>query len=301
MADKKDLDFTYTAIDKIFRLSIGETGDLSGALYNGDFTMTLEQAQRAKHQFMVENLNIRKGTKVLDMGCGWGPFINYVNNYVGAETTGLTLSEGQARACRKNGLNVHVKDCRNIKPSDFGIFDSVVSVGAFEHFCSINEYKAGKQEEIYLNFFKSVYHLLSKGGRFFLQTMTFSKNMIDFDEIDINADKNTDSYIIASLIKEFPGSWPPSGLEMILSTSNPYFKLISQSSGRLDYIETIGQWRKKFRKFSLKKYWLYLSLIANHITDKEFRHRVAIFRISPNRVCFEREIMDHYRLVLEKI
>ena len=75
MADKKDLDFTYTAIDKIFRLSIGETGDLSGALYNGDFTMTLEQAQRAKHQFMVQNLNIRKGTKVLDLGCGWGPFI----------------------------------------------------------------------------------------------------------------------------------------------------------------------------------------------------------------------------------
>ena len=31
MADKKDLDFTYTTIDKIFRLSIGETGDYSGA------------------------------------------------------------------------------------------------------------------------------------------------------------------------------------------------------------------------------------------------------------------------------
>ena len=148
MADKKDLDFTYTTIDKIFRLSIGETGDLSGALYNGDFTMTLEQAQRAKHKFMAKNLNIRKGTKVLDMGCGWGPFINYVNNYTGAEAMGLTLSEGQAKACRKNGLNVHVKDCRNIKPSDFGTFDSVVSVGAFEHFCSITEYKAGKQKEI---------------------------------------------------------------------------------------------------------------------------------------------------------
>jgi cyclopropane-fatty-acyl-phospholipid synthase len=41
MAEKKDLDFTYTTIDKIFRLSIGETGDYSGAKYDGNFSMSL--------------------------------------------------------------------------------------------------------------------------------------------------------------------------------------------------------------------------------------------------------------------
>ena len=49
MAEQKDLDFTYTTIDEIFRLSIGETGDYSGAKYDGDFSMTLEEAQKAKH------------------------------------------------------------------------------------------------------------------------------------------------------------------------------------------------------------------------------------------------------------
>ena len=88
---------------------------------------------------------------------------------------------------------------------------------------------------------------------------------------------------------------------MVIRNAEPHFKLISKSSGRLDYIETIGQWRKKFRKFSLKKYWLYLSLIPRYISDKEFRHLVAIFKVSPNRVCFEREVMDHYRFVFEKI
>ena len=88
---------------------------------------------------------------------------------------------------------------------------------------------------------------------------------------------------------------------MVIESARPHFKLISLSSGRLDYIETIGQWRKKFRKFNLKKYWLYLTLVSRFITDKEFRHQVAIFRISPNRICFEQEIMDHYRLVFEKI
>ena len=78
MADKQDMDFTYTTIDKIFRQSIGEMADFSGARYNGDFSMTLEQAQRAKHQYITEQLNIQKGTKVLDMGCGWGPFLNFM-------------------------------------------------------------------------------------------------------------------------------------------------------------------------------------------------------------------------------
>ncbi|HUM46635.1 MAG TPA: class I SAM-dependent methyltransferase, partial [Chitinophagales bacterium] len=78
MADKKDLDFTYTTIDKIFRLSVGETGDYSGAKYDGDFSMTLEAAQKAKHKFIADSLNIGKGSKVLDMACGWGPFSSYI-------------------------------------------------------------------------------------------------------------------------------------------------------------------------------------------------------------------------------
>jgi len=49
MADNHDMDFTYTTIDKIFRLSMGETGDYSGAVYNGDFSMILEKAQEQKH------------------------------------------------------------------------------------------------------------------------------------------------------------------------------------------------------------------------------------------------------------
>ena len=50
MANQKDLDFTYTTIDKIFRISIGETADFSGAKYDGDFSMTLEEAQKQKER-----------------------------------------------------------------------------------------------------------------------------------------------------------------------------------------------------------------------------------------------------------
>jgi cyclopropane-fatty-acyl-phospholipid synthase len=301
MAGKKDLDFTYTTIDRIFRLSMGETGDYSGAKYDGDFSMSLEEAQKAKHKFIADSLNITKGSKVLDMACGWGPFSMYITSDRGAKSIGLTLSKRQADACRKNGLDVYVKDCRYIKPEDFGMFDAITCIGGMEHFCSIEEWKEGKQEKIYNDFFKTIYQLLPTGGRFYMQTMTFSKNMIDFNDIDIKAKKGSAAHVMALMIKEFPGSWLPYGSEMVIRNAAPHFKLISQSSGRLDYIKTIGQWRKKFRKFNLKKYLLYLSLLPKYITGKEFRHLVAIFRISPNRVCFEKEIMDHYRLVFEKI
>lgn len=299
MAEKKDLDFTYSTIDRIFRLSIGEMGDYSGAKYDGDFSLSLEAAQRNKHEFIANSLNVKKGSKVLDMACGWGPFSNYLRE-IGATSIGLTLSEGQAEACNKNGMNVLVKDCRYVKPEDFGKFDAITCIGGLEHFCSVEEWKAGKQEKIYRDFFKTLDNLLPVGGRFYMQTMTFSKNMIDYEQLDINAKKGSAPHVLALMAKEFPGSWLPYGPEMVIRNAEPHFKLISQSSGRLDYIETIGQWRKKFRKFKLKKYGLYLSLIPKYFADKEFRHQVAIFNVSPNRVCFEKEIMDHYRLVFEK-
>ena len=301
MADKKDLDFTYTTIDEIFRLSIGEMGDYSGAKYDGDFSMTLEEAQKAKHKFIADSLNIKKGSKVLDMACGWGPFSNYIIKDRGAESIGLTLSEGQAKACQKNGMNVMVKDCRYVKPEDFGTFDAIACIGGLEHFCSFEEYLAGKQEQVYKDFFQTLYDLLPVGGRFYMQTMVFSKNMLDHKDFDVNAKEGTAPNVLALMVEEFPGSWLPYGPEMVIRNAEPKFKLISKSSGRLDYIETIGQWRKKFRKFSLKKYWLYLSLVPRLFTDKEFRHQLAVFRVSPNRVCFEQEIMDHYRLVFEKV
>ncbi|MFN3404369.1 MAG: SAM-dependent methyltransferase [Cytophagaceae bacterium] len=302
MADKKDLDFTYTTIDKIFRLSMGEMGDYSGAKYDGDFSMTLEEAQKAKHKFIADSLNIGKGSKVLDMACGWGPFSNYIVKERGATSIGLTLSEGQAAACRKNGLNVIVKDCRCVKPEDFGQFDAITCIGGLEHFCSVEDFLAGKQEEVYRNFFKTLYDLLPVGGRFYMQTMVFSKNMLDLKDFDINnPDKQSAPYVLALMMKEFPGSWLPYGPEMVERNAAPMFKLISKSSGRLDYIETIGQWRKRFRKFNFKKYLLYASLIPKYLTDAEFRHLVAIFKVSPNRVCFEKDIMDHYRLVFEKV
>ena len=300
MADRRDMDFTYSTIDKIFRLSLGECGDFSGAMYNGDFTVTLEEAQKRKHQYLVDNLRITSESSVLDIGCGWGPFIKFIHDHIGADITGVTLSKAQARACREKGFDVHVMDGRNLRKSEMGSFDAIVSLGAFEHFCSVENFQIGNQNKIYSQFFRSVADLLPANGRFYLQTMAFGPNMMDFEDIDIKADKNSDSYMLALMVKQFPGSWLPYGSEMILQNAEPYFDLISINSGRLDYIETIGEWRKRFRKFHPLKYLLFGQQFLRLIFMKDFRYRWAVFTTSPNRVCFEREIMDHYRIVFEK-
>jgi cyclopropane-fatty-acyl-phospholipid synthase len=98
---------------------MGETGDYSGAKYDGDFTMTLEAAQKQKHKFIADSLNIKKDSKVLDMACGWAPSTRYIVEKRVASSIGLTLSKGQAQACQKNGFNVIVKDYRTVEPDDF--------------------------------------------------------------------------------------------------------------------------------------------------------------------------------------
>lgn len=299
MAGQNDLEFTYSLIDRIFRLSLGELADFSGAKYDGDFSLSLEEAQARKHAFVAEQVGIEPGRRVLDLGCGWGPMLNVVRTR-GGEGVGVTLSSAQAAACRRHGLDVHILDARLVDRETFGPFDAVVSLGAFEHFCSPEEQAAGKQDAIYRELFANVASVLPDGGRFYLQTMVFGRNMIPLEDVDLHAPRESDEWYLALLGQQFPGSCLPFGQEQIIKNAEPDFRLVSSSSGRLDYIETISQWRKRFGEPSLKKLLLKLRLVPRWLTSKDFRLAFTS-GVSPNTVCFERELLDHFRLVFEKV
>jgi cyclopropane-fatty-acyl-phospholipid synthase len=298
MADRDDLEFTYSLIDRIFRLSLGELADFSGAKYDGDFTLSLEEAQRRKHDYVAEQIGIEPGRRVLDLGCGWGPLLDFVRGR-GATGLGVTLSSAQAASCRRHGLDVHLHDARDVTRESFGPFDAVASLGAFEHFCSPEEHRAGRQEEIYRALFARVASLLPQGGRFYLQTMVFGRSMIPIDRIDTHAPRESDAWYLALLGRQFPGSFLPYGQEQIIRNAEPHFRLVSSVSGRLDYIETIRQWRKRFAAPSVRKRLLKLQLLPRWLTSADFRLAFTS-GVSANSVCFERQLLDHYRLVFEK-
>jgi cyclopropane-fatty-acyl-phospholipid synthase len=298
MADRDDLEFTYSLIDRILRLSLGELADFSGAKYDGDFSLSLEAAQRRKHEYVAEQIGIRPGRRVLDLGCGWGPLLDFVRRRGGAGV-GVTLSSAQAAACRRHGLDVHVRDARQVTRDSFGPFDAVASLGAFEHFCSPEAHRAGRQEQIYRGLFARIASLLPDNGRLYLQTMVFGHNMIALDRIDIDAPRDSDAWYLALMGRQFPGSMLPFGQEQIIRSAAPHFRLVSSTSGRLDYIETIRQWRQRFAAPSVKKTLLKLQLLPRWLTSAAFRLAFTS-GVSANSVCFERKLLDHYRLVFEK-
>jgi cyclopropane-fatty-acyl-phospholipid synthase len=298
MADRDDLEFTYSLIDRIFRLSLGELSDFSGAKYDGDFTLSLEEAQRRKHEYVAEQIGIGPGRRVLDLGCGWGPLLNFARER-GAVGVGLTLSSAQAAACRGHGLEVHLEDARRVTPESLGRFDALASLGAFEHFCSPEDYESGRQDDVYRDLFRRLASLLPDGGRLYLQTMVFGRNMIPPEGIDITAPRHSDAWYLALMGRQFPGSFLPRGEQQVVQAARPHFRLVSSMSGRLDYIETIRQWRARFAAPSLRKRLLKLQLLPRWLTSTDFRLAFTS-GVSANSVCFERELLDHYRLVFEK-
>lgn len=298
MADRDDLEFTYSLIDRIFRLSLGELADFSGAKYDGDFSLGLEEAQRRKHEYVAEQIGIGPGRRILDLGCGWGPLLHFIRNQ-GAAGVGVTLSSAQAAACRRHGLDVHLQDARQVTHDSFSSFDAVASLGAFEHFCSPEEHRAGQQEEVYRDLFARIASLLPHLGRLYLQTMVFGRNMIPLDQVDIDAPRDSDAWHLALLGRQFPGSFLPYGQEQIVRSAQPHFHLVASTSGRLDYIETIRQWRKRFAAATVKKRLLRLRLLPRWLTSADFRLAFTS-GVSANSVCFERELLDHYRLVFER-
>ncbi len=298
MADRADIDFTYSLTDRVFRLSMGELADFSGAKYDGDFSLSLEQAQRRKHEYLAEQIGIEPGRRVLDLGCGWGALLAFIRTR-GAVGVGVTLSRAQAAACRRHGLDVHICDARQLDRESYGQFDAVASLGAFEHFCSVEEYRAGRQEELYRAIFERLAGVLPERGRLYLQTMIFGPNMIPLEQVDVHAPRDSDAFVLALMQRQFPGSWLPSGEDQVVRCAGPGFRLVSSSNGRLDYIETIRQWNARIGERSLRKSLLKLQLVPRWLASADFRLAFTS-GVSANKVCFERELFDHRRLVFER-
>src|SRR5215217_2150985 len=106
MADRDDLELTYSLLDRIVRLSLGELADFSGAKYDGDFSLTSRRPSGASATTSPSRSASVRADALLDLGCGWGAQLQYVRER-GGTGVGITLLSAQAAACRRHRLEVH--------------------------------------------------------------------------------------------------------------------------------------------------------------------------------------------------
>jgi cyclopropane-fatty-acyl-phospholipid synthase len=305
MANQKEIEATYDWIDYFLVLKLGDYADFTCALFDGDFSKTLDQAQKDKHEYILKGIRFKPGDRVLDIGCGWGAMLHVIKESDGKEM-GFTLSSAQNKYNLSKGLDSRLQDYKTVSLQKIGKFDGVVCVGAFEHFCSMEEFIAGKQEEIYKKFFKFCSDILPKGGRLYLQTMIWGKRMPNPDDINLAAPEGSLEKISARTIKFFPGSWLPKRKEQIIECAMPYFRFISTNNGRLDYIETIKRWYDwssvwaSYRK-TLSAIKVFIKLLPRFLTSRDFRIQLSFYFHHDQDNLFKKEFFDHERMIFEKV
>ena len=94
---------------------------------------TLAEAQEDKLDLVCQKIDLRRGQRVLDAGCGWGSFAQFAADRYGAHVVGVTVSGEQVKLARERcaGLPVEIRlqDYREVDQT----FDQIVSIGMLEH------------------------------------------------------------------------------------------------------------------------------------------------------------------------
>ena len=151
--------------EKLYDFFLDRKHRLYSCAYWKDDTKNLEEAQQNKIDHIIKKLDIKKGQKILEIGCGWGGMAFEIAKQKGCEVTGISLSKNQINYCKKkakelgldNQVNFDLLDYREIN----GQYDRIFSVGMFEH--------VGKK--FYKAFFESINKLMKENGIFLLHTI----------------------------------------------------------------------------------------------------------------------------------
>jgi cyclopropane-fatty-acyl-phospholipid synthase len=159
--DREAVRYHYDVSNDFFALWLDRRMVYSSAYFT-EPGQELEAAQERKLDYICRKLRLRRGERLLDIGCGWGGLVIHAAKTRGVQAVGITLSRPQAELAaeriREEGLTgrcrVEVQDYREVDAP--GHFDKIASVGMFEH---VGE---SRMEE----YFARAWRLLRPGGVF---------------------------------------------------------------------------------------------------------------------------------------
>src|SRR3989344_1098394 len=181
----------------------------------------LDQAQAHKLDLICRKLNLKKGQKILDIGCGWGSLVQYATEHYGVSAVGITVSKNQAELARQRceGLPVEIRlqDYRDVREQ----YDHVVSVGMFEH-VGVKNYRV---------YFDVVRRNLKPDGLFLLHTIASNIST-----------GGTDPWISRYI---FPNSMLPSA-KQVTAAIEDRFSIEDWHNFGADYDKTLMSWYQNF-------------------------------------------------------
>ena len=229
-----------------------EHTDLNEGIYTNENT-TYDEAIKNVYEWWIKAGNITNGTRVLELGFGYG-MLGYRVIENGGIWTGINNNLDQVNyAKNKFGLNVFVGDWRDI-PNDFiGRFDVVFTKGCLEHFIYHNEAIDNQSTRLYqemMTNLTSYLDPLSTNRRIVMSMMRHRKPVdpIIFTKKYNDFPKLSDAYYI-NIINSLWGRYYPNTLDEVLGhISNLNMNMIDYVDDTYDCYRTSIDWSKKINE-----------------------------------------------------
>lgn len=230
----EDVQAHYDLSDEFFGLFQDPSRTYSCAYYERD-DMTLEQAQMAKIDLALNQLDLQPRMTLLDIGCGWGALMKRAVERYDVNVIGLTLSKNQYAFCQQlldqiDTERNHLVCLKGWEQFDDPV-DRIVSIEAFEAFGK-SRYKA---------FFDTTYRVLPADGRMVIETI-FTHPINYWREHGIPVTLS-DMKFTRFIYKEiFPGGQLPSDDDMRDFAGAAGFQTTDVTVMNPHYVRTLDTW-----------------------------------------------------------
>ena len=263
----------YDLGNEFFSLWLDKTLTYSSAIFEKK-TQDLSEAQNNKYQKLINLINPKNGDKVLEIGCGWGGFAEYLGKKYDVKLDCITISKKQYEYAKERiyrcGLNekvnIQIKDYRDLKDK----YNSIASIEMIE--------AVGQN---YLeSYFKTLKGNLANNGTAAIQAITIDDSLFD-------RYKNKQDFIQKYI---FPGGFLPSKNSINKYVSENGLTIKSYKSYANHYSSTLALWRNEFNKK-----W---DLIKNQGFDSTFK-RMWEFYLSYCEAGFKSKNIDLIQFSLQ--
>ena len=228
---QKNIHAHYDLGNAFYALWLDETMNYSSAWFEGRLDGDLSAAQHAKVRRALTLAGVAPGSRVLEIGCGWGALAEMATTEFGATLTGVTLSTEQLDFARQRMARLGVGSQADLRLQDYRDIDD----GPYDAICSIEMIEAVGQE-YWPTYFQSVQRLLKPGGRACIQSIVIDDALFD------RYTRSTD--FIQQYI--FPGGCLPCPREFRRQAQAAGLRVVDELAFGLDYAETLRRWHERF-------------------------------------------------------